>query len=517
MELVTRTVQPIAGILRDQPKPYLAEGGLSDGLNIRVRNGSLETVPGYQSVYGDPQVAPLWVLPVVRSTTDHFWLYAGQSAVYVVDESNTHTDISDATYSATATKSWNGGILGTVPVINNGVDVPREWATVSTGTNLSKLSNWEADVASGATCKSLRPFQQYLVAMNTSEGATDYPQRVRWSDRASANSTPTWDATDAAQDAGFTDLLDSYDSIVDGLALRDQFVVYKENETYLMSFVGGSRVFAFRLQFKTSGMLAPNCAVEYRGRHYVLTQGDVVMHDGNSIESIIDRKNRDWLFSQIDPLNYERCFVQLNEAEDEVWFCFPENGESYATRALIYSLQNGTWGDRELPGVRYIGRGEIEQTGDTTWSNITGSWNSQTSVWNASNYNPAEERLVMAGTANTALYEVGGSNTADGTNIRCFASREADPFGNTDQYVRILKVRPIVEATDGTVFTITLGHQKRLGEAVSEDTYTFTFGTDEEVSTRTQGKYISWTIETEADVNWRLYGLEFQYKIMGKR
>jgi hypothetical protein len=83
--------------------------------------------------------------------------------------------------------------------------------------------------------------------------------------------------------------------------------------------------------------------------------------------------------------------------------------------------------------------------------------------------------------------------------------------------VRILKVRPIVEASNGTVFTVRLGSQKKIGDAVTEDSYTFTFGTDDEVSTRTQGKYITWEVETEADVSWRLHGIEFQFKYMGKR
>lgn len=514
-----RIVRPINGILQDQPAAYLPEGALSSGVNIRVRDGSLEAVPGYASVYGTPQVAPLWVIPVVRSTTDHFWLYAGTGAVYAVDEANTHTDITNSggAYSATADLGWNGGIFGTIPVLNNGVDVPQQWSSISTGTNLTDISNWETDVASGATCKVLRPFKQYLVALNTSESSTDYPQRVRWSDKGSAGSLPTWDASDATQDAGFNDLLDSYDGILDGLPLRDRFAIYKENETYLMSFVGGSRVFTFRRVFKTSGVLGTDCVTEYRGRHFCLTQGDCVTHDGNSVQSIIDQQNREWLFSKIDSVNYDRSFVVLNEADEEVWFCVPEDGASYATLAAVYSLQTGTWGVVELPGVRHIERGEIFQTGTDSWNSDSSSWDSDSTRWDASQYNPADTRLLFAGTDDTKLYEWDSGNTADGTAFRANATRESDPFGDTDQQIRILKVRPIMNASNGASFTIRIGTQQKLGDAIDYTDYTYTYGTDEEVSVRKTGKYISWEIESESDISWRLDGIEFEYREMGSR
>lgn len=516
-----RVIQPVGGILRDLPKIGLPDGALTSGVNIRVRNGVLETPPQFREVYTTAQVAPLWALEVVRSATDHFWIYASDEDVYVVDEGNTHKEISKSgtTYSGTATGAWNGGIFGTIPVMTNNSEVPQQWSSIDFATPqlLTDLSNWETDIASGATCKVLRPFRQYLVALNTTEGATDFPQRVRWSDKGSANTLPTWDASDPAQDAGFEDLLESYDEIIEGLPLRDRFMIYKDNETYLMSFTGGSAVMSFRQLFKTSGILATHCAVEYRGNHFVFTQGDCIVHDGNTVKSIIDRQNREYLFSQMDSVNYDRSFVCLNEEEDEVWFCFPEDGQDYATHAMTYSMQNGKWGERELPGVRFATQGEINQTGSDTWDSDSGSWDSDTSRWDESEYNPAEQKLILAGTDDTKLFEVGNSNTADGTVVRCNASRESDPFGDTDQLVRINRVRPIIEANDGTVFTIRIGTQTKPSDAIDYTDYTFTYGTDEQVNTRKTGKYISWEVETEEDTSWKLTALEFEFVAMGNR
>lgn len=508
---------PDIGLIKDAPPTRLKSGALTGATNVRMRDGLAMSAGAYSSVYGTPQVAPLFVMPVVKSTNDHFWLYAGLQDVYVVDESDTHSEISDVVYNASADIGWNGGIFGTIPFVNNGVDVPREWATVSTGTNLSKLSNWETDVASGATCRVLRSFGQYMVALNLSEGGTDYTSRVRWSDKGSAGSMPGWDASDTTQDAGFEDLLEAYTDILDGFPLRDRFVIYREGSCLLMSLVGGSRVMKIAPLFQDVGIFATGCVDKYRGRHFVLTPEDFIQHDGNTWDSIIDGKNRRYLFSLIDGTNYERTFVHVNPTAEEVWVCFPEDDQSYATRALVMSFQDGKWTERELPGVRDMSQGEVEQ-GTITWETLSPStWEAWGGTWDDTQYSPVEGRTVMAGTDDTKLYETDRDNTADGTAVKCGISRESDPFGDVDQVVRLHKVIPTMEASEGMTFTLRVGAQDKYSDPIDWKTYTYTHGTDKEFNVRSTGKLISWELYTEGDGFWRLEQLEFVYEGMGWR
>ena len=71
--------------------------------------------------------------------------------------------------------------------------------------------------------------------------------------------TDATNATDATKDAGEVDLSDGGDPIVDGLQLRDSFMIYKETSIYRMDYIGGTSIFAFNKVVGTSGALNKNC------------------------------------------------------------------------------------------------------------------------------------------------------------------------------------------------------------------------------------------------------------------
>jgi len=208
---------------------------------------------------------------------------------------------------------WNGGVLGEIPIINNGVDEPQFWDGVTS--RFKDLTNWTA----GDKCKTIRPFKGYLMALNVTKSGSKYPHTVKWSHLADAGAVPTrWDQTDATVDAGEKHLIDSTGEVLDGGELRDVFIIYKEDATYVSRFIGGEFVLSFDKLFKTSGILAVNCWQEYKGLHYVLTQGDIIAHDGNSIIPISTRRVRNYIFDQIDPTNYYKSYVTLNPKKEEV-------------------------------------------------------------------------------------------------------------------------------------------------------------------------------------------------------
>ena len=89
----------------------------------------------------------------------------------------------------------------------------------------------------------------------------------------------------------------------------------------------------------TVGLLSADCVVEVKGSHFLLGDGDVVMNDGNQINSIIHNRLRKDLFRRLDSDNFNRCYAIHNDSAKEVWFCIPEVGETYPNLAYIYWMK----------------------------------------------------------------------------------------------------------------------------------------------------------------------------------
>jgi len=190
------------GVVQDLKPWELPPEAWSRGNNVRPVEGAMEKIMGVSSSgLGTPIEKPMYLL-AYRNAGTFFWIYASTGKISVTD-GMTHKDItrtSGGDYSATLTTQWTGQVFGGIPILNNQSDDPQQWSgDFGTPTKFEALSNWPANTK----CKALRGFKQFLIAMNVSKGATDYPRMVKWSTAASANAVPSsWDETDAANDAG---------------------------------------------------------------------------------------------------------------------------------------------------------------------------------------------------------------------------------------------------------------------------------------------------------------------------
>ena len=104
--------------------------------------------------------------------------------------------------------------------------------------------------------------------MDMQEGANEFPDVVRWSNAAEAGEVPdSWDETNPANLAGRNVLSGNLGRVIDGLQLRDTFVIYRERGITVMDFVGGTFVFNFRNFTSTYTLLGLNCIVEAEGMY----------------------------------------------------------------------------------------------------------------------------------------------------------------------------------------------------------------------------------------------------------
>lgn len=408
------------GVIRDVEGYMLPPEAFTLGNNVRFEDNGVELIGGAAQVFDTPTVAPHFLLPVA-SNSQTFWIYTSLTKAYVYDGA-THTNITrqsvgvDVDYTATQTREWNGTLLGGVPILNNGVDVPQFWAaTLAPATKLANLTNWD----SNHRAKVLRAFGPYLVAFNVTKSGTSFGHLVMWSHPADPGSVPSsWDVADATVDAGQTDLADvSAGVIVDAGQLRGNMMVYKEGSTWRMSAIGGAFIFRFDSFLETSGILAPRCfAVTADGqRHVVATQDDIIVHNGQSAESVLSRRMKQYLFNQISVDNYLNCFMYSNPFRNEIGFCYPESGQTNPNKALVWNYREGQLGalsERDID-FRNTAIGTIETAADATWSSTTETWSSYVGPWSQSN----RRKVVTANTDVTKMAEMDSGSTNLGTAI----------------------------------------------------------------------------------------------------
>jgi hypothetical protein len=169
----------------------------------------------------------------------------------------------DGTGNITVDSTDDFPITGTFTVGSE--DISYTGVTSTTFTGISRAQNGttgathsdDAPVFVNVYCRSMRAFRTFLVALYVQKAGVNYPRLVKWSTEASTQTTPTsWNETDSTVDAGEYELADTKGDILDGLQLRDAFMIYKEDATYSMQFVGVPFIFSFRQLSPTIGAIS---------------------------------------------------------------------------------------------------------------------------------------------------------------------------------------------------------------------------------------------------------------------
>jgi len=430
-------------------------------------------------------------------------------------------------YAATATENWTSTVIGGVLVMTNGFDEPQYWELISgVPATIQKMQNLNNFTAS-TECKSMRAFRSFLVALNITSSGVSYPRVVKWSTEAGIQATPTsWDITSATVDAGEYELADSKGEILDGLPLRDTFMIYKEDSIYSMSYVGTPFIFQFNQLSPSVGALSKNCVAEYDGGHFFLGNGDVYINDGQRIQSILPHKIRDYIFSEIDGANFKKSFVVADYGNTEMWACFPTptSATNQCNKAVVWNWTNKAFTIRDIPDLADIGYGTIpDPNAFTTWAAAIPTWSSALGTWTAT-WSQSENVLVMASPTDTKLYRNASGNREDDSDMTSFIERTGMAFTAQQQndqstVKRIKAIWPKMEVTgSGNTVNVYVGTQNSTEAAVSwSDAVAFNPDTQSKVSVRKSGKLYGVKFESTGDFDWRLDGYEIELDDAGRR
>lgn len=499
------------GLVEDIHPSLLPPNAWSEVSNVRFDNGSVKKILGCSSIDDTTCTDTLFVIPVIKYLTGNIpeagWVYCGTDDVYYYNGTD-HEEItrSSGNYTGDNQDYWTGVVAQNILYLTNGYDTPQVWLS----TDLEDLP-WDADdtwADKGYSTKILRTFKNFIIALTFNDGTGYNDQRVYWSDPAEPWTAPSsWDWADETNLAGYVDLAATKGSIVDGLPLRDSFMVYKEDAIISMNYVGGASIFAFRTLIEGSGLMSMHAVKEFDNKHFVVGQDDIYVTDGNSLVSILDKKLRSEFFSEINTTLFKKTFVLKNHLKKEMWVCYPSTGsQTYCDKALIWNWVNNTWTRRDLPDVHFISSGVgFSPLGDT-WDDDTGTWDADSTTWDSRYYNPALIRSVGCSATELLLFE--DSYTDLGESYTSYVLREYLQLNPKDTISQIKAVYP----RGSGEMNIYVGACMHQNDAFTwEGPYTINPSTDAQIRCRVTGRYHAIKFEFSGDTEHSLQSYEVEY------
>ena len=393
------------------------------------------------------------------------------------------------------------------------------------GTSAASHSD-NAEVKITTLCKSMRAFRSFLIALNITKDGVNFPRVVKWSTEAATQTLPTsWNETSSTVDAGEFELADSKGDILDGLQLRDSFMIYKEDAVYSMTFVGTPFIFSFRQLSPTIGAIAKNCVAEFDGGHAIFGKGNFYINDGQRIKPILPMKLKEYVFQSIDGQQTNKCFVTADYGRTEILFCFTADGATtdQPNKAVVWNYITNTFTIRDIPDLSHIGYGNVgNPVRATTWAATTDTWESSTGPWTMS-YDLQDKVLLFADPGNTKLYRDNSGNKEDTTFMNSYIERSGltlNEQGQPDQTTvkRISAIYPKMSISSDNEINVYLGTSMSTEEGITWNApTTFNPNTQSKVSVRGTGKLYAVKFESTTDMDWELDGYAIDVKNIGAR
>lgn len=207
----------------------------------------------------------------------------------------------------------------------------------------------------------VRSYLDYVLMLNVTKGTVEFPTMVKWSnpvEYSSAVGSVNWDPSNPAFVAGENILGEMTSGIRDGCILGTNFILYAQDQVWLMEYTGSSFVFNFRRLFPNGGIFNTNCVVEVEGKHFVFGEDDLYVHDGVSKQSLADGKVRRAVFNALNRSKRAAAFVMHDSVSNLVYFCYNTLSDEvkwrntqYCNQAAVYNYRSNTWSFMDMPNV----------------------------------------------------------------------------------------------------------------------------------------------------------------------
>lgn len=521
------TVVPIRGIsevglVKDVSPRELPPNAWTAAINVRFKDGKVRRAPVYRTYKSGLLVSVPYSFfgahPQTASDAFYYTDYDGK--VYRLTSAGIHGNVSALAHvDSPGAYPVTYQQLGEFTIINRQTEQP--WYMTAGGANFAALPAW----TSTHTCKALRQYKTFLVAINVTKTGTNYPYMVKTSDESVDGAMPTsWDHTNPALLATENSLTNLNTPLVDGAVLGDDFFLYTNDGVVKMSFRGDDNIFDYRDTGIGKGAINANCVSTAKRRHYVFGFNDIYAHDGVTAEPIGDGRINESVFKTLDRSKADRCFTLHDERNTTVWFFYPAGTDPDAlwlnptgcNRAAGYNYENNTWSEIDAPNV--CGVAFASPLVAAAWSTITGTYSTATSFW--SSYDDSLLMLpmlaagVLAGTPPVATSAIYSFDEID--NAKAFfpalpvdtvitppitlrkTESDVDELGLTlAHYKTIRSLFPQIESE--AIVKVRFGSQMLPKDAITWTSYQlFDPLTEYKVDTMTGGRLVSFELKYES-------------------
>lgn len=563
------------GVVTDLPPFDLSPDTWSAANNVRFQAGRVQKVGGTKPALtrNMPAEIPLSIVqrPLSESLIYGTYNPATKRGHLWQAEGVQHTNISKLNGSALTdyevypAQTWDYTTLSNVVIFNAPLLIEPQGLVPGTE-NFINLPNWGypngetnssgvlVPVGTKATwsANKVRAYKNYLICLGMTENGVEYRQRVRWSDVTYLNNLPTnWFQNLETSDGGFNDLSDSQSHILDGRPLRDSFIIYTNRDTYIMDYVGGNMIFNFRKIFSDSGILAPNCCIEFEGKHFVISEEDIFVHNGSTKQSVATSRIKEKLMTEISSVNYLATKIYSYPTRKEIWIAYvgPGNTELDASgddnfacdRVAIWSWEFDTWSFADLPNIYDIGLGIPPDTDARIWDKYDPDsaegadgpeWDSSSveeDVWEefAQTFTAhvmfAPSRDGFFYNLDTGYYTYSHNSTTklfDRTPVVCEVTRQGIDMDEQEPDINSLKwwrnIYPQMSGI-GTVRFFVGGSDNPYKDPVWDSSMDYTIGTDTKVDCFSNYRYPAIRVQDSAEGAWGFTGFDVDYFKEGNR
>lgn len=181
------------------------------------------------------------------------------------------------------------------------------------------------------------------------DGVQD-PLLIRFSDQENA---ADWFPTNDNTAGDLT--LGSGSQIVTAIETRQQILVFTDVSLYSMQFIGPPFTFGINMISENITIRGPLAAVAVDDQVFWMGKNEFYIYSGNVQR--LPCSVRDYVFSDFNESQAEKCFASVNSAYGEIWWFYPTESSNTVDRYVVYNYQQNIWYIGTLDRTFWIDRG----------------------------------------------------------------------------------------------------------------------------------------------------------------
>lgn len=367
---VRHQMNRLSGFMPDISPDQLPPDATSYSENLKEGLTGWEKSDGLMDTFLEPGNEKNYLFFFSPAAGDDRWFIAGaNSIIFYQGKNRVDATRESRPYTSAGRFGWKGFDFNGVVVFNNGVDKTQYYGDKGKFIDLPELDD-------KVRFRGLASYKNYLFGLGVDSGEGFDDNELYWSHPADPGFLPiSWDFANPAMDSGKTNL-PSAGYLVDALELGSMFFIYKNDSTWLCRFIGGQFVFSFEEKWSSQGILTQGCVAEFEGKHFVVTQTDIIVHNGVSSQSVANTKVKELFFDDISREFYQRAFVVKRPDTNEMFVFYPswESPDGTIDRALVWDWINNNWENRTIANLNHAAVGNALPEVTTAWDLAETSW-----------------------------------------------------------------------------------------------------------------------------------------------